>query len=551
MSSPGEPSSKSSPSKLRDGKRLRLRRIDRRWQSLIAEYLDRIKVLEEERDLQALTLEINRLLLNHLEPESLFQAISSSLWNQVHHDFMALTSLEEGNAMENFQLLDTPPFRGRYRIGKNLPQFLGRRSSSLQAGRIEVLGPDQIATLDPPEVARTLLELGIQTVCYIPLVSRGKPLGVLSLGSRKEAAFTENMIGLLEQVASLVAIALDNALTFQGIRSLRDKLVEEKLYLEEEVRRDFATSEIIGKSPALMRVLRQIQTVAQSGANVLLLGETGTGKELMARAIHEQSRRKNRTFVKLNCSAIPLGLMESELFGHERGAFTGAIAKKIGRFELAHQGTLFLDEVGDLPLELQPKLLRAIQEREFERLGSTATQHVDVRLIAATHRDLAAMVGSGAFRSDLFYRLNVFPIQIPPLRERKEDIPGLVRYFTQKFAKAMDKRIDHIPTASMDALVAWPWPGNIRELQNLVERSVILSQDAELRVPMIELQTSNTPVHPGSTQTLENMEREGILAALRACSGVVGGPDGAAARLGLKRTTLHSKMRKLGIERDW
>jgi formate hydrogenlyase transcriptional activator len=533
------------------GSRSRLRRVVRARFSLLSEYSARIRVLEQARDQQALVHEINKLLLIHLEPERLFEAISSALWPQTHHDFMALTALEEGGTMERLRFLDTPPFRGRYQIGKNMPEFLGRRLPALSTGRIEVLGPDQIAAVDPPEAAQRLLKEGIRSMCYIPLVPRGNPLGVLSLGSREEHRFSGLIIELLEEVAMQVSVALDNALTFQGIRSLQDKLVEEKLYLEEEVGRDFATSEIIGKSSAILSVLQQIQTVAHSDATVLLLGETGTGKELLARAIHEHSRRKARTFVKLNCSAIPLGLMESELFGHERGAFTGAIAKKTGRFELAHQGTLFLDEVGDLPLELQPKLLRAIQEREFERLGSNATIRVDVRLIAATHRDLATMVGTGAFRSDLFYRLNVFPIQIPPLRDRKEDIPNLVRYFTQKFARAMDKRIERIPSESMEALIAWPWPGNIRELQNLVERSVILSQGGELRVPLAELRTAPELNHEVSSQTLENMERDGILAALKACGGVIGGPDGAAARLGLKRTTLHSKMKKLGIERGW
>lgn len=323
--------------------------------------------------------------------------------------------------------------------------------------------------------------------CQVPLFSRGKALGVLSLGSRSEDCFNDDILRLLEQVASQFAVTLDNALAFQGICSSRDQLAEEKLYLEEEIQRDFATQEIIGDSRSLRSALEQVWTVAVSDATVLLLGETGTGKELLARAIHEGSRRRARTFVRLNCSAIPLGLVESELFGHERGAFTGAIARKIGRFELAHQGTLFLDEVGDLPLDLQPKLLRAIQEREFERLGSTRTQRVDVRLIAATHHDLARMVETGRFRSDLFYRLNVFPIHVPSLRERKDDIPNLVRYFTQKYAKAMDMRIDYISGDTLQALVHWPWPGNIRELQNLVERSDILSPGHELRVPLTEL----------------------------------------------------------------
>lgn len=307
---------------------------------------------------------------------------------------------------------------------------------------------------------------------------------------------------------------------------------------------------MVGASASFRKVLQQIETVAPSDATVLLLGETGTGKELLARAIHERSRRKGRTFVKLNCSAIPLGLVESELFGHERGAFTGAIARKVGRFELAHLGSLFLDEIGDLPLELQPKLLRALQEREFERLGSTRTLHVDVRLIAATHQDLAQMVESGGFRRDLFYRLSVFPVRVPPLRDRKEDIPNLVRYFTQKFARAMDRRIERIPGETMEFLVRWPWPGNIRELQNLVERSVILSPGPDLHVPMSEMVLPAESSPMTTAQTFEDLERQGILEALKASGGAVGGPDGAAARLGLKRTTLHSKMKRLGLDRE-
>jgi formate hydrogenlyase transcriptional activator len=297
-------------------------------------------------------------------------------------------------------------------------------------------------------------------------------------------------------------------------------------------------------------VLEQIETVAPSNATVLLLGETGTGKELLARAIQKRSPRRDRPFVKLNCSAIPLGLIESELFGHERGAFTGAIQRKVGRFELAHQGTLFLDEVGDLPLELQPKLLRAIQEREFERLGGTVTQKVDVRIIAATHRSLPAMVQDGRFRQDLFYRLNVFPILVPPLRDRKEDIPALVAFFTQKFARQLDRRIEHIPASAMERLVAWPWPGNIRELQNIIERSVILSQGAELKVPVADLDEPQGLEVPSPPRTLQELEREEIRKALRDCGGVIGGPEGAAARLGVKRTTLTYRMKKLGILRE-
>jgi formate hydrogenlyase transcriptional activator len=506
--------------------------------------------LTAERDRQALVARINQLLLENLEPEAMFTAISTALWDRVHHDFITLSGLAEDGAMEELRLLDTPPFRGRYRIGTQVPPLLPATGKALESRRSVVLGPDQIAALQPPEMVRLLRTERIASICQVPLISRGRPLGVLSLGSRAEDPFTGEILLLLDQVAGLAALALDNSLTLQGIRSSRDKLAEEKLYLEEEVRGDFATQEIVGSSPALARVLEQIETVAPSDATVLLLGETGTGKELLARAIHERSRRQARTFVRLNCSAIPLGLVESELFGHERGAFTGAIARKVGRFELANQGSLFLDEIGDLPLDLQPKLLRAIQEREFERLGSNRTLRVDVRLIAATHQDLAGMVEQGAFRRDLYYRLNVFPIRVPPLRERREDIPGLVRYFVQKFARAMDRRIERIPPEAMAALVAWPWPGNIRELHNLVERSVILSPGPDLRVPLGErVVAPEAEAGSGPAPTLEDMERRGIEAALEACRGVIGGPGGAAARLGLNRTTLNSKMRRLGIVR--
>jgi len=506
--------------------------------------------LARELDRQALVLHINQLLLEHLDPEELFVAISTALWGHTRHYYMTLTALEEDKAMERLRFLDLPEVRGKFRIGSGpIPDLLGPASAAYASRKAQILGPEQIAALEPAGLGNLQIREGVRSICQVPLFSRGKALGILALASRSEGSFTEDIVRMLEQVAGQFAVALDNALAFQGIRSSRDQLAEEKLYLEEEVRRDFSTQEIIGESHSLLSVLEQVNTVAASDATVILLGETGTGKELLARAIHEHSRRKARTFVKLNCSAIPMGLVESELFGHERGAFTGAIARKIGRFELAHQGSLFLDEVGDLPLDLQPKLLRAIQEREFERLGSTQTQRVDVRLIAATHRDLARMVETGEYRMDLFYRLNVFPIRVPPLRERKEDIPYLVRYFTQKHAKAMDKRIDRISGDTMQALVNWPWPGNIRELQNLVERSVILSPGNELRVPLAELSQPREPLSASLAPTLEEVERLGILAALEACGWVVGGPDGAASRLGLKRTTLNFKMKKLGLNR--
>jgi formate hydrogenlyase transcriptional activator len=351
----------------------------------------------------------------------------------------------------------------------------------------------------------------------------------------------------MERVAAQVALALDNALAYQEIQALKDRLSEEKLYLEEEVGEGFAPDEIIGESQALQGVLRQVKAVSASDATVLLLGETGTGKELLARLVHESSRRRDRTFVKLNCAAIPLGLMESELFGHEKGAFTGAIAQKKGRLELADGGTIFLDEVGELPLELQPKLLRALQEREFERLGGTRTISVDVRLIAATNRDLEQMVAEGRFRADLYYRLNVFPVRIPPLRERRDDIPALVRYFTQKHARSLGRAIERISPAVMAALQAGQWPGNIRELENFIERSVILSTGSELRAPLSELRNGDAHPEPAPATTMDEAERQTILHALKAARGKVAGPEGAAARLGLKRTTLQSRMKKLGL----
>jgi formate hydrogenlyase transcriptional activator len=358
-------------------------------------------------------------------------------------------------------------------------------------------------------------------------------------------------VGFLQLVANQVGVAVENALAFQEIAALKDQLAKEKAYLEDEVRTEHDFGEIVGESAALRGVLKKVETVAPTDSTVLVFGETGTGKELVARALHELSPRKGRTFVKLNCAAIPTGLLESELFGHERGAFTGAMSQKIGRFELAHQGTLFLDEVGDIPLELQPKLLRVLQEQEFERLGNTKTLRVDVRLVAATNRDLAKMVADGRFREDLYYRLNVFPVVVPALRERRDDIPRLVRHFTQRFARRMGRRIETIPAVMMDALVHYSWPGNVRELQNVIERAVILSPGPTLHVSPNDLQTAAimAPEPAAAAVTLADAEREHILGALGETGWVVGGPKGAAARLGMKRSTLQKKMKKLGISR--
>jgi formate hydrogenlyase transcriptional activator len=390
-------------------------------------------------------------------------------------------------------------------------------------------------------------------LCWLPLTTARRRVGTLVFACKQPSAYDAAEVGFLQLVANQVALAVENALAFREIEALKDKLAKENAYLEEEIRTEHNFGEIVGESAALRRVLKEVETVAPTGSTVLIRGETGTGKELIARALHELSPRRDRTFVKLNCASIPTGLLESELFGHEKGAFTGAIGQKVGRFELAHQGTLLLDEVGDIPPELQPKLLRVLQEQEFERLGGTKTIKVDVRLVAATHRDLARMVADGRFREDLYYRLNVFPLVLPPLRERPDDIPRLVRHFTQRFARRMGRQIEAIPSAVMEALVRYPWPGNIRELQNVIERAVILSPGPSLQVALGDLQRPPAPaqalVPAAAPGTLADAERDHILGVLRETGWVLGGPNGAAARLGMKRTTLQSMMKKLGISR--
>jgi formate hydrogenlyase transcriptional activator len=387
-------------------------------------------------------------------------------------------------------------------------------------------------------------------------------LGALNIGRCRDAPFSPEDIELLGEVGKQIALAVENAQAYRQITELKDKLAKEKLYLEEEIRTEHNFEEIVGESAALRRVLKEVETVAPTDSTVLIRGETGTGKELIARAIHQLSPRRDRTFVKINCAAIPTGLLESELFGHEKGAFTGAIMQKIGRFELAHQGTLFLDEVGDIPPELQPKLLRVLQEQEFERLGSTRTVRVDVRLVAATNRDLGQMATAGQFRSDLYYRVNVFPVVLPPLRERRDDIPRLVRHFAQKLGRRMGREIEIIPAEVMDKLMNYPWPGNVRELENVVERAVILSHGSALHINLNDLKTNHhiPRLEPAvaaftdaqsleSRATLADAEREHILRALKEAQWVLGGPNGAAARLAMKRTTLQSRMKKLGIAR--
>jgi len=512
--------------------------------------------------------EINRLFVSELEPEPLYQAITQSLRGVLPIDYAAvmLRDPESGELH-----LKAHTFYGSTGVAASnhlSAAGSGRTPASvaLERGDVSVFTYADLKGFGP--AAAPLLAEDLRTLCCVPLRGRQRNIGVLSVGSRTNDACTVEHGPLLRELSNYIAIAIENALNHEQVLALKNQLAEEKLYLEEEIRGDHDFRDIIGSSVALRRVLRQIRTVAPTPSTVLLLGETGTGKELLARSLHDLSPRRDRTLVKVNAAALPATLLESELFGYERGAFTGAVGSKVGRFELANHGTLFLDEIGDVPLEMQPKLLRVLQEREFERLGGTRAVHVDVRLIAATNRNLEAMVAEGTFRSDLYYRLNVFPVMVPALRERREDIPALVRHFVQRFSGKMKRQIDTIPGATMDALQRWHWPGNIRELENVIERAVILSPGPVLHVSLPEITSSSLPSSPppppiaavtpepdlparldGATAFVDG-ERELILRALRDANGVIAGASGAAARLGLKRTTLHSKMRKLGIRRS-
>ena len=509
--------------------------------------------LARERDRLQLLLDVNNAVVAHLGMDEMLVAIGASLGRVIQHDGCGLVLYDA----------DTREFRCHV-LKSNGERFTEEGSCdedspcpedhALAVLEPAILGePEMRALADDSEFIRRLLEKGVKSFCRVPLKSRDRIIGSLNAGRLRDAAFTQEDCELLGQVAQQIAIAVENGLAYREIAELKEQLSKEKLYLEEEIRTTLNFGEIVGESAPLKRALQQVEIVAPTDSTVLIQGETGTGKELIARAIHNLSRRKERTFVKLNCAAIPTGLLESELFGHEKGAFTGAIAQKVGRVELAHGGTLFLDEVGDIPLELQSKFLRVLQEQEFERLGGTRTIRVDVRLVAATNRDLPAMVESREFRSDLYYRLNVFPIVSPPLRDRHDDVARLVRHFTQKFAKRMNKPILTIPSETMRALSDYHWPGNIRELENFIERAVILSRGSNLDAPLGGLKPRNgverVSDEPKPLSSLEDAEREHIRRALQEANWLVGGPSGAAAKLGMKRTTLQSKMAKLGIAR--
>ncbi|MGA2574654.1 MAG: sigma 54-interacting transcriptional regulator [Bryobacteraceae bacterium] len=504
--------------------------------------------LARQRDRLQMVLDVTNAMVANLDLRELFQTVSELLRRLIRHEYASLVLYDEAQGQLRLEALDFPG--GDSQIHEvHLASPEDSPAADAMRRRQPLLWNRADAEHFPSEIVRRLLAAGLQSAVCIPLLRGDKALGTLNVASMRDAAFAPQDVELLTQIGNELAIAVENALAFRQIEELKDKLAEEKLYLEDEIRTEYDFEEIVGDSQALKRALRDVETVAPTDSTVLIQGESGTGKELIARAIHNLSARRQRTFVKVNCAAIPTGLIESELFGHEKGAFTGAISQKIGRFELADKGTLFLDEIGDIPLELQPKLLRVLQEREFERLGSTRTVKVDIRLVTATNRDLSQMIASREFREDLFYRLNVFPIPLPPLRERREDIPLLVRYFTQKYARRMNRRIETIPSEAMETLTNWNWPGNVRELENLIERAVILTRGSVLQVPLAEVRTGGEAAAvTGAPTTLQEAEREHILRALRECNWVVGGQAGAAARLGLKRTTLQSRMQKLGIK---
>ena len=498
---------------------------------------------EEKQRLQAL-LKVNAALATHTDLGKLLPAVGEGIRGIANYDYGSL-ALQEGTVLRMYSLAS--PLRQEI-IGTEttMPIHEAPAGLAMLDQETKFFTSSDLAAIDSLFAMR-LLQAGVQSLCCIPLKNSKEVLGVLNLGSTKEQPVSANDLRLLTQIASQLAVSLENARAYRELNELKNKLKQEKLYLENEIRSELNFEEIIGEDPEILKVLSQVKIVAPTDATVLILGETGTGKELIARAVHRMSERRDRSFIKMNCAAIPTGLLESELFGHEKGAFTGAVSQKIGRLELADKGTLFLDEVGDIPLELQPKLLRVLQDQEFERLGSTRTIRINVRLVAATNRDLAKSIADHQFRRDLFYRLHVFPIRVPPLRERRPDIPALVRYFVQKLARRMGKQIDTVSSETMNKMMDWNWPGNIRELENLVERSVILTKGSILHVPLAELRPQ--PEDAETDGTLEATDREHIIRVLRETRGVLSGPQGAAARLGLQRTTLQSKMQKLGISR--
>ena len=501
------------------------------------------RAFEEQQSLVAIGREVSSCL----ELEKLLPVILSSVRSIARYDRAVLTLLDADakNVHLHGDALEWEPFVNH---GSAIPLEQSVSARAIQTRNVAFLNAGDLRDMNEP-LAKAMYEGGVRSVCSVPLVAGNRVWGALNPSSMIENAFGPSEVEYLQQVANQIAAALQNAHAYREIAQLKDRLVQEKRYLEHEIRSANRSDDIVGNSPGLKRVLDYATIVADTDSTVLITGETGTGKERIARVIHSMSRRKDRNFIKVNCAAIPTGLLESELFGHEKGAFTGAISQKLGRLELADKGTLLLDEVGEIPLELQPKLLRVLQDQEFERLGGTKTIRVDVRLIASTNRDLVRAVEEKEFRDDLFYRLHVFPLHLPALHERREDIPMLIRHFVEKCAARLHKRIDVIPEEAVQAMMHWRWPGNIRELENFIERSVILSEGNRLSPPLGELREEISRQPSESGGTLRDKEREHIIEILRQTRGALSGPAGAAARLGLKRTTLQYKMQRLGISR--
>jgi formate hydrogenlyase transcriptional activator len=516
--------------------------------------------LQSNNDRLRLLLDVTNQVVSNLELRDLLRAVSHDVRRVMQCDYAGLSLPDAENKQLRLYALDFPEGKGF--LQEDLVYSVEGAPSGTAFRTMKPLALQSPFTgwLNYPIVQMAMRE-GLKSFCFLPLISRNRAIGVLVVGRLRDDAFTPADTSFLSQVASEIALAVENALAYREIQELKEQLSKEKLYLEGEIRTEMNFAQIIGNSASLRRVLKEVETVAPTDSTVLIYGETGTGKELIARAIHDLSPRSSKPFVKLNCAAIPTGLLESELFGHEKGAFTGAIAQRIGRFEVADGGTIFLDEIGEIPLELQTKLLRVLQEREFERLGSSRTLRTNARLIAATNRDLEAMVSEQKFRSDLFFRLNVFPVHVPPLRERQGDIPLLVRHFAQQFSRRMNKIIETIPSGTMDALSRYHWPGNIRELQNVIERAVIVSTGPALSVDVADLKfpkgghpeevavPRNSKTNGALHSVLEETERQQILQALKKSNWVVAGPNGAAALLGMNRSTLQVRIRKLGISR--
>ncbi len=518
--------------------------------AIVVDNILHVQELRKERDRSRLLLEVNNAVVSNLELGELFSSICTSVRRVIPHEITSLFRYVPETHSFKRHVLDFPSGKGLLPLGGTIRFDDTPAGQAFHSRKAVQLTDVELKEYQSP-TSQQLLAEGMKSVFYAPLLVGDQVLGTLNMASSQEGLFDEKALELLMQVAGQIAIAFDNALAYEKIRELKEQLEQENVYLKNEIRTEQNFEDIIGESAELKNVLQQLEVVAPTDSTVLIQGETGTGKELIARALHHLSSRKERAFVKLNCAAIPTGLLESELFGHEKGAFTGAIASKAGRFELANRGTIFLDEVGEIPLELQSKLLRVLQEQEFERLGSTRTIRADVRLVAATNRDLLSMVETGEFRGDLYYRLNVFPITVPALRTRSVDIPILVRYFTQRYARRMNKTIETIPTKAMETLSRYHWPGNIRELENLIERAVILSQGSALMLPLTDLKAAPRleGSSPQTKSTLKGVERDHILQVIRETKWVIGGSSGAAARLDMKRTTLISKMKKLNISR--